>query len=233
MTKTNVTANIKSNRLYFKIIGKLTRKELDALYTDVRFCVADLKPGFDVITDLTECTVANLAGLPTFKKIANYLVTNNVGNVIRVLDENNLIFKQLINFAAKFQGYKSATVFSIEEAEHILSKSTQRDSIRLVLYQQSVQYNFEETRGTGTLIDISTSGCAIKASDSLPPVGQEMIVTLQFDTQDDDPDTFELPSKAVRVAEGAFAVTFLNLEEEQKNHLWKSLIRRTEQEVPA
>ena len=40
--KLKATANIAKNRLYITIAGKLTKENLDKLYTDIRFCVADL-----------------------------------------------------------------------------------------------------------------------------------------------------------------------------------------------
>jgi hypothetical protein len=63
-----VTVDLKKNRLYITIAGRLNKKDLDGLYTDIRFGVADLQPGFTVINDLTKCTLAALSGLPTFKK---------------------------------------------------------------------------------------------------------------------------------------------------------------------
>ena len=49
-----VKADIIENRLYFKFSGKAEKDDLDKLYTDVRFLVADLTPGFDVIKDFSE-----------------------------------------------------------------------------------------------------------------------------------------------------------------------------------
>jgi len=59
---------------------------MDNLYTDIRFCVADLRPGFKLITDLSDCTLLSLRGLPTFNKRANHLISNKVAKVIRIID---------------------------------------------------------------------------------------------------------------------------------------------------
>ena len=40
----------------------------------MRFCVPDLQPGFDVVSDLTKCGFAFLDIIPTFKNILNYFV---------------------------------------------------------------------------------------------------------------------------------------------------------------
>jgi hypothetical protein len=65
-----VTADRGKNRLYIKLSGKISKDEMNKLYTDVRFSVADLQPGFGVISDFTECSLAHLAGVSTFKKMA-------------------------------------------------------------------------------------------------------------------------------------------------------------------
>jgi hypothetical protein len=89
-----VKADIGKNRLYFTISGKVVREDLDKLYTDVRFGVADLKPGFDVISDLSECNLGHLSGVPTFRKIMNFLISKRVGEVVRVINSNSLFLNK-------------------------------------------------------------------------------------------------------------------------------------------
>ncbi len=119
----HATADLKKNRLYITIAGRLNKKDLDGLYTDIRFCVADLQPGFDVITDLTKCTLAALSGLPTFSKITDHLLANEVGRVIRIIDERKIVFRQILNSAAIMKGYTPVYVKSHEEAEEVLQKA--------------------------------------------------------------------------------------------------------------
>jgi hypothetical protein len=118
-----ITTHIKQNRLYLQISGRLTKKDLDSLYTDVRFCVADLKPGFDVITDLSHCTFANLTGVPTYVKIMNFLIGSKVGEIVRITRRESTIHRQISNFTAACQGYRPIYVTTLEEAEAILEKS--------------------------------------------------------------------------------------------------------------
>ena len=96
-----VKNNIKKNRLYFTFSGKPTKIEMDKLYTDVRFNVSDLKNGFDVISDYSECQLVHLNGIKTFIKIMNYLLANGVGDVVRVINENSLLFIQVKNLSKK------------------------------------------------------------------------------------------------------------------------------------
>ena len=72
-----VKADIVKNRLYLAIGGKAVKKDLDKLYTDVRFYVADLRSGFDVITDLSECSLGHLNGVSTFRKTCLLMKLSN------------------------------------------------------------------------------------------------------------------------------------------------------------
>lgn len=231
MQKATVKADIKKNRLYFTIEGRLTKKKLDSLYTDVRFCVADLKPGFDVITDLTKCSFSSLGGLPTFIKIAHYLITNEVGYVVRVVEDGHLIFRQIINFAEKFQGYDTITVSTIEEAEETLENAIRRDGVRLTLNLQPVSYKNETTSGTAILADISISGCAFKNASTAVSIDEELTLNLTFDEDGDDIKTLPVSCRVVRSDEQSFAVQYIDLDEEQKQELWKCMVKMTTKDI--
>ena len=64
-----VKGDIKRNRLYITLSSDTRKNVLEKVYTEVRFCVADLKPGFDVVTDLSLCTIGHLNGISTLRKI--------------------------------------------------------------------------------------------------------------------------------------------------------------------
>jgi hypothetical protein len=104
--RSKVTADLKRNRLYITLSCDPGKKVLEKIYTDVRFCVADLKPGFNVISDLSQCTLGHLNGIPTLRKIMSYLALNQPGEIVRITGKMSLIFKQLIRFTTRFQGYK-------------------------------------------------------------------------------------------------------------------------------
>ena len=116
-----VRADIKANRLYITLSGTIPKKEVESIYTDVRFCVADLKPGFHVITDLTEARIGHLIGIPTFIKIMEYLSANKVGRVVRVVGKAKVLLQQMSRITAAVKGYKPSYVSTLEEAEAIIS----------------------------------------------------------------------------------------------------------------
>ena len=68
------TANIAKNRLHITMSGNVDSKSLEKLYTDIRFCVADLKKGFEVISDISQCNILYVSSFPNYKKIIDYLI---------------------------------------------------------------------------------------------------------------------------------------------------------------
>lgn len=116
-----VTADVKRNLLSIKLQGSVAKKDVERIYTDIRFCVADLKPGFAVITDLTEARIGHLSGIDTFIKITRYLAEKKVGPVIRVVGQAKVIFNQIAKLSRQITGYQAMYAKSIEEAEVILA----------------------------------------------------------------------------------------------------------------
>jgi hypothetical protein len=227
-----VVTNIVKNRLHITIDGKLSKKHLDELYTEIRFSVADLRPGFDVITDLSNCTIAVLSGTPTFRKIRNYLITNKLGRVVRVIDEKRIVFRQLINFTAKLQGYKSDLFYSLAEAEAALSNVQRRDGLRFVLHEQSVRFSIDNLEGNGTVRDLSISGCAIKTTDELPVVLNKIFISIEFNKHEKIMSAFEIKAEVIWVEHESFGVKFEDIDNEQKEQLWERLICESKCELP-
>jgi hypothetical protein len=116
-----VTADVKRNRLMIRLRGTVSRKSVERIYTDVRFCVADLAPGFAVITDLSEASIGHLSGIDIFIKITKYLTEKKVGPVIRVVGQAKLIFTQLAKLSQHIGGYQPMYAKTMEEAEVILT----------------------------------------------------------------------------------------------------------------
>lgn len=129
-----VTADLKRNRLIITVSATASQKEAKKIYTDIRFCVADLQPGFDVITDFSGCTLAHLSAIATMRQIMEFLIAKQPGNIIRVVGKNSLVFKQLLQFINKFQSYKPIYVNTLEEADETLASMAQRDGLHYHIY---------------------------------------------------------------------------------------------------
>ncbi len=227
-----VVVKIEKNRLYIAISGRLDKKQLEALYTEIRFCVADLKPGFSVITDLSDCTVAALGGIQTFRKITNYLLTNKVGRVVRVVDKEMLVLRQLLNFTSKITGYKADLFYNLEEAETALMDSERRDDLRFVLHDQNVEFSVNGVNGKGVIDDISTSGCAIKTTDKVPQLQDKLILVTEFTNQENMLNVLKHQSTVVWVEEACFGVRFEDMGNEVKMQLWERLVHESSCDLP-
>lgn len=231
MEKLRVVADIKKNRLYFTVTGKVTKRGLEKLYTDVRFCIADLKPGFDVISDLSGCTLAALNGIPTFRKIMNYLITNGVGEMVRVIHKNQFIFRQMINLASRSQGVKPISVTTLEEAEEQLANAIKRNGLRFHLHQQAIEYTRGDEKGKASIFNISTSGCAVVSATLQPSVGEEILIQIDFTKQDRSSGIFKSKARVLRGESNTFAAEFMDLKNDQKEQLWECLVNASRCEI--
>lgn len=88
--KSKVVTTIGDNKITISFFGIITSRELGSIYTDVRFGVADLKPGFNVLADFTDCKFLYLNGLITFRKIFSFLLPSECGEMIRIIDHNRV-----------------------------------------------------------------------------------------------------------------------------------------------
>ncbi len=216
-----VTADLKRNRLIITVSATANQKEAQKIYTDIRFCVADLQPGFDVVTDFSGCTLAHLSAIATMRQIMDYLVAKQPGNIIRVVGKNSLVFKQLLRFLTQFQSYKPIYVSTLEEAEEFLTKLTQRNGLRYLIHGHQVEYTVDQEKGQGRLLDISISGCAVQNPTIPVSMEQELLIVIPIDHGDGLPASFSSAAKIVRVEDGLLAVQFLDLQDDQKSQLHK------------
>lgn len=225
MQRVQARVDIAKNRLYLTIGGKLTKKELDNLYTDVRFCVADLQPGFIVITDLSKCTIAALSGIPTFQKITKHLVANRLGLVIRIMNKNNLVVRQLLNFTARMGGYKAIPVSSMEEAEEAIEKRGQEYKLSFYLHNQLVSYKCNADKGNGIVSEMSTSGCSVVSATIIPSPEDQVSIRINFKSDEGLIEKFENNAQVISSNEDdGFTVRFSPLEPSQEEELWKRLV---------
>jgi len=228
-----VNADIKRNRLYITLSSNPSKDVLAKVYSDVRFCVADLSAGFDVITDLSQCSIGHLNGISVLRKIMNYLIAKQVGQVVRILGKKSLVFKQIVRFSSIFKDYSVCYVNTLEAAEDMLAKSARRGGIRFRLHGHQIEYGLNDKRGQGQVIDISLSGCAVQGATVPLAPAMQIFVSIKFDQGQDNPVMlFSITAKVVRAKDDTFAVQFLDLDDNQKKVLYKCLADKIRQENP-
>ncbi|MGL1932866.1 MAG: hypothetical protein OCC45_14095 [Desulfotalea sp.] len=124
VSKAKVIIDYQKNRIYLTFDSTVKKHDLQNIYTEIRFAVADLKPGFDVINDLSKATFAHLSGVTTFKRISDFLSSNEVGKVVRVITGmKGILFKQLSKSSEHINGYAPIYTSSVEEAEKLLDEA--------------------------------------------------------------------------------------------------------------
>ncbi len=231
MSKLDVKADVGKNRLSLTLAGIIHKKELSKLYTELRFCVPDLQPGFEVIADLAGCSLAFLNIIPTFRNIMNYLLSNGAGEMVGIMPSDALIYKQ-IQLATIFQGYKPSFVSTLAEAEEKLAVINQRAALRLVLHQQAVKYRVNDEEQDALLRDISSSGCVIETDSPMFTVGEELSVAIKLFQEEIDLGLSEISAEVVRVEADQFAVKFLNIDGDVEKELWEILVNESRREIP-
>lgn len=219
-----VRVDISRNRLYLVIAGKITGKDIDEFYTDIRFGVADLKPGFGVVTDLTQCQLSHLAAIPTFRKIMHYLADKGVREIVRVVNRDSMVFRQAMNITAHFQGYKPVYVDTITAADEMLDRSNARTGLRFHLLKTDVVYETDTLSSVGKILDISVTGCAILTQTDIPTVGQKLRIKIALTAPKSTDGVLGLDAEVVRLITGGFAVVFAGLEATTKKQLLDSLV---------
>lgn len=221
--KAKVVTDIKKNRIYITVPTSANIKELENIYSEIRFGIADLQPGFDVITDLTNCSIGHLNAIPIFWKITSYLLAYKVGRVVRIVGDMGLILKQLLAISSRFQCYKPIYVLTIEEAEDELRYPIKPDGIRFQLHDKQLSYQVDGEQIQGDIVDISISGCAIRGQTDHISEGIQLPVTFELGKNGAPLTPFSLQSKVVRVNDDMFAIQFTDMDELIKRQLYDSL----------
>lgn len=223
LLKAKIRTDIKKNRLYITLPTSINAKEAENIYAEIRFGVADLQPGFDVITDLTHCSIGYLVAVPTLWKIASYLTAHQVGRVVRIVGNMGLALKQLTALSMKFQCYKPVYVLTIEEAEEELKYPVKPDGIRFQLHDRQLDYDVDGEKITGQIIDISTSGCAIRGQTENLSTEMKLTVSFELGGKEGLSAHYSLQAKVVRVHNDMFAIQFTDMDETKKRQLYESL----------
>ena len=228
--KSRVATDIANNSLNIMFKGIITKTELKGLYTDIRFGVADLKPEFNVISDFSNCRLMYLNGLPTFRKIFHYILSNKSGEIVRVIHPKRLISKQIINASLLRKGYKPIYASTIEEAEEKIKNAVKRDGLRIELHELSVAILYNDVKHDGHILNLSTSGCAITSTSIQPNHGDLLQIKFAFANKS-SPDIFNLKGSVIRVESYTFAMDFVPLDSQKKSTLWRCLVDESEGEV--
>lgn len=224
MSELKVETNLDDNGIILHFSKILRKKELNTFYTDVRFAVADLKPGFNVIANFSQTKLLFLNGLGVFRKIFNFILSSDSGEIVRVIQDNRIIQKQLLNLSLRIPDYIPIYAPTIEEAEAKINKTQKRNGLRFNLLQHPVEFFIDGQKHNGTIINISTSGSAIEINKLQPEINSVVDITFSLYDQKKQLNNFSIKSRVVRVESYECAVSFMDVDEASKKNLWNCII---------
>ena len=216
-------ADIEKNRLVITMAGHVDEKSITKLCSEVRYCVTELKQRFEVIIDLTQCSFIHLAGLTIYKKIIDCLILNKVGEMIRIIDDDNISTRQIKRLSEKVNCYKPVYAKSNKEAIDTFKYVFKRKEIRFQIHKLKIEYESRGKTGIGVIADISSTGCAVESHNIILAPRTKPVIILTFDNHETIQSKFRLNSTVVRSDEKMFAVKFSNIDHELKEQLYKRL----------
>ncbi len=219
-----VRIDISNNRIYCTFARKSTAQELAEMSADIQRLVPELKPGFDVVEDMSRCHLFQLAALPTLRKIMHYLVNNGAREVIRIVDRQSTLFRQFTNLSMRLRSYKPIYVNSPAEADDLLDQAQRRSGLRFDLNDTWIAVHTDTEVFNGKTVDISASGCAVMTDAEPLPVGTTVRIKLPMKNENNVTLAFEISATVVRIFAGGFAVHFMELDGTTKNEFMNCLI---------
>lgn len=116
-----VEVNTDLNRIYLHLKGYLQEEEIVEAANKVKQGIDQMKPGFDIINDISEFSPATQRGREIIKETQVYALQNKVSRVVRVV--GNVIGQIQFERSSKEAGYTAITVRSLEEAYEFLNSN--------------------------------------------------------------------------------------------------------------
>jgi hypothetical protein len=117
--KVDIHADIAKNRLYLVLDGFFQDDEIPKAADKCISEASKLKPGFDVINDISNFKPASPKGAEEIKRAQIYVKQNGVRRVIRVVGEAVLAQAQF-DRQSKGSGLAADTAATVADAERIL-----------------------------------------------------------------------------------------------------------------
>ena len=107
------------NRLYITLEGFFSTEEMKQCSDETIEAVKQLKPGYDVITDISEFAPVGIDALQEISRVQEYFRQTGVRQGVRIVGESvvtGMQFKRM----GKSVGYPSTNVATLAEAEEFL-----------------------------------------------------------------------------------------------------------------
>ena len=114
-----VEAHVGKNRLYVVFAGDMTPEEFRAALDAIAREVLRLRPGFDMLADISELKPLPDAVEPMIRETAQLLRDKGVRKAVRIVGRAAAAAVQFER-ATRMEGYAANLAFSKDEAEQVL-----------------------------------------------------------------------------------------------------------------
>jgi hypothetical protein len=115
---TAVDVALEKNRLHLSLQGFLDVAQAEAILLDIQLAVTRLRPGFDVISDVSGLGTLTAAAVPYVRRLVTALVEAGMRQMVRVVGSSPA---GAVNVARAVEGLSVARVVaSTQEAERLL-----------------------------------------------------------------------------------------------------------------
>jgi hypothetical protein len=110
------------NRIYITIAGILNYEEAQNAKHAIETTISNIKPGFDVVNDISKLIRADEKAGIILKEIIVMLIQKGVNRVVRVVGTSQMGLIQFANNSLQTDQYNLSYVPTLEDAETLLSK---------------------------------------------------------------------------------------------------------------
>jgi hypothetical protein len=110
------------NRLYVLLEGLLSEEEARQAANQIIAGVETLKPGGDIINDLSQFRPLSQSSLSEVRRIAEAIVKARVRRLVRIVGVSPTAVMQVQREASTVGGYESFTVSTLAQAEALLEQ---------------------------------------------------------------------------------------------------------------
>ncbi len=118
----NNHCDTQKNRLYVIFAGKMDVEEIRAACTNVLDEAKQLKPGFGIITDLSEFVPTNEDGRMVIQDTMTSLMEIGVKHVVRVIPVEAAVTGLQWQRSSRTAGYQASQALTLADAEAMMDK---------------------------------------------------------------------------------------------------------------
>jgi len=116
-----IKSDSEKNRLHITLLGFISVNEAATINEAIVKETAQLKPGFDVINDISNFKIAQEQASPILKDIMRFLISHKVNKIVRVVGASESGLIQFANHTFGEPAYNVKYVPTLQDAEIYLN----------------------------------------------------------------------------------------------------------------